>query len=55
MALTKVEYVDNETVISADNLNAIQDEIIRLGSEEHKNELVEDVLAALPSWNGGSY
>lgn len=28
MALVKVVYVDGETVITADNLNAIQDEII---------------------------
>lgn len=31
MALTKVTYVDNQTVIEAAQLNAIQDEIIRVG------------------------
>lgn len=30
MALTKVTYVDQETVIGADNLNDIQDAIIDL-------------------------
>ena len=29
MSLTKVPYVDDETVIYADNLNNIQDEIIQ--------------------------
>ena len=29
MALTKVTYVDNQTVIEASNLNAIQNELIR--------------------------
>ena len=32
MALTKVTYVDNVTVIGATNLNAIQDEIIANGT-----------------------
>ena len=31
MALTKRNYVSGETVITADNLNAIQDELIRVG------------------------
>lgn len=30
MALTKVEYVDNQTVITAEQMNAIQDAIIGL-------------------------
>lgn len=29
MALTKVTYTDHQTVIGAENLNAIQDEIIQ--------------------------
>lgn len=29
---TKITYVPNKTKITADNLNAIQDELIRLGS-----------------------
>ena len=33
MALTKVTYVDNQTVIDAAQLNAIQDEIIRVAEE----------------------
>ena len=32
--LNKVIYVDNETVITANNLNAIQDSIIALENEE---------------------
>lgn len=32
MALVKVEYTDDETVISAENLHNIQDEIIALES-----------------------
>lgn len=32
MALTKRTYKDNETVITAANLNAIQDELIRVGN-----------------------
>lgn len=28
MALNKVNYIDNETIITAENLNNIQDEII---------------------------
>lgn len=31
MAFTKRNYVSGETVITADNLNAIQDELIRVG------------------------
>lgn len=31
MALTKINYVSGKTVITADNLNAIQDELIRVG------------------------
>ena len=33
MALEKVDYVDNQTVIRAKNLNDIQDEIIKNGEE----------------------
>ena len=33
MALTKVTYVDNQTVIDAAQLNAIQDEIIRVAED----------------------
>ena len=28
MSFTKINYVDNETIITAENLNAIQDEIL---------------------------
>ena len=34
MALSKRNYVDGETVITADNLNAIQDEIISHGNNK---------------------
>lgn len=40
MALTKVTYVDGETLIEAQNLNDIQDSII---------ELEEDVVVATDS------
>lgn len=33
MALIKVTYVDNQTVIAAEQLNAIQDEIIRVAGK----------------------
>lgn len=32
MALTKRNYINNQTVITAENLNAIQDELIRVGN-----------------------
>ena len=31
MAFSKTIFVDNQTVIDADTLNAIQDELIRVG------------------------
>lgn len=34
MSLNKVNYVDGQTIISAQNMNNIQDEIIRLGEKE---------------------
>lgn len=34
MALQKVTYTDDETVISAENLNAIQDEILDLEADD---------------------
>ena len=39
MALEKVHYVDRETVITADNLNQIQDEIIA------NAQAIEDIQA----------
>ena len=53
MAFAKVTYIDNETVITAKNLNEIQDEVIRIGdkldSGELQEEIVDAVIAALPS------
>ena len=44
MALTKRNYVDGETVITAANLNAIQDEIILQGTgKADKNATVSTV------------
>ena len=40
MALTKVTYVDNQTVIEAAQLNAIQDEIIRVAGKVDNGGLV---------------
>lgn len=34
MALTKRQYVDGETIITAENMNAIQDEIISQGTNK---------------------
>ena len=42
MAFTKKTYVDNETVITADNLNEIQDELLR----------VADIVPLPHEWNG---
>ena len=36
MSLTKVNYIDKETVITAQNLNDIQDAIITLENKEEK-------------------
>lgn len=33
MALTKIEYTDNKTIIGAENLNMIQDAIVALEAE----------------------
>nr|DAG02134.1 MAG TPA: hypothetical protein [Myoviridae sp. ct4uh47] len=40
MALIKVPYVDNQTVIAAEQLNAIQDEIIRVAAKVDDGGLV---------------
>lgn len=45
MAFTKTTFVNKQTVIDADTLNAIQDELIR----------VADVLAALPDGTEVNY
>lgn len=45
MALNKVTYVDNETVIGANNLNEIQDAIVAL--EKEISEL-KTLVEALP-------
>ena len=34
MSFNKVNYIDGQTVISAKNMNDIQDEVIRLGGKE---------------------
>ena len=47
MALTKVTYTDNVTVIGADNLNDIQDEIIRLDAD--KADLDSPALTGTPT------
>lgn len=41
MVLEKIEYVNGETIIEADNLNSIQDEIIQQGEKiTTNNELL---------------
>ena len=62
MALEKVTYIDGKTTITAKNLNAIQDEIIRQGNaiteletgvtEQEMNSAIE---AAIGGMIGGSY
>ena len=50
MAFTKVTYVDGETTIPAENLNDIQDELIRIASiasDTHINELINTALGAI--------
>ena len=47
MALTKVTYTNNVTVIGADNLNDIQDEIIRLDAD--KADLDSPALTGTPT------
>lgn len=47
MALSKVTYVDNETVITAENLNEIQDEVIRIGDKLDSGELQEEMQAMI--------
>ena len=44
MSLSKVNYVDGSTVITAANLNAIQDEIIKQGEEINSNASSIDSL-----------
>lgn len=39
MALTKRNYVNNETVITAENMNEIQDEVIRIGEAVDSGDL----------------
>ena len=47
MAFTKLTYADNVTVIPAQNLNDIQDEIIRLEEDKEDIETLTD-----PQHNG---
>ena len=47
MALNKVTYVDGKTVISAENLNDIQDEVINNTAElEVLSKQVSEILEA---------
>ena len=51
MALEKVTYVDGKTVITADQLNAIQDAILEntnnIPNDEHINELISTALGVV--------
>lgn len=47
MAFTKITYTDNVTVIPAQNLNDIQDEVIRLEEDKEDIETLTD-----PQHNG---
>ena len=58
MALNKVNYVDNQTIITAQNLNNIQDEIISL--RDQTDNLLDNINFANPVnqqnlsvWSGG--
>ena len=56
MSLTKVNYIDKETVITAQNLNDIQDAVIDLEKElVTMTEIEEAIGAAVGSAIGGSY
>ena len=66
MALEKVTYIDGKTTITAQNLNAIQDEIIRQGqaiteletgvTEREMNSAIDAALeSAIGGTIGGSY
>lgn len=54
MALTKRTYVDNQTVITAKNLNEIQDEIIRIGEavDSGSGEAGKDGVSVTHEWEG---
>jgi hypothetical protein len=52
MGLEKVEYKDKETVISAKNLNDIQDAVIAL--ENSLSGMVSDVTLLASKWAGGA-
>ena len=53
MSLQKVEYVNDQTVITAEQLNAIQDEII---TDAQKNETIFNVTLGyiFPEWEQGT-
>ncbi len=56
MSLTKVNYIDKETVITAQNLNDIQDAVIELEKEQITMTEIEGAIsAAIGSAIGGSY
>ena len=49
MAFAKVTYIDNETVITAKNLNEIQDEVLRIGDKLDSGELLEEAQSMIDS------
>ena len=59
MGLTKVTYVDNKTVISAKNLNDIQDAIVALETDADNAVTMDQVNTAINTAVGeaigGSY
>ena len=52
MALTKVEYKDRETVITAENLNDIQDAVIALENKIVAVTRFADVTIYASKWTG---
>jgi hypothetical protein len=54
MALNKVNYIDGETVISAENLNDIQDEVIAHGDAlGDVSEALDNIIEIQESLCGG--
>lgn len=52
MSLQKVTYVNEETVITAENLNDIQDEIIRLAKLIDTNIRIAEIELLAENWEG---
>lgn len=52
MAYERMNLEDG-TTLNADHIKHLEDGIVNATQE--KDKIVDDVLNALPTWNGGSY